>query len=99
MEKCRLLCLLANNIDGRSQTLAPGYSVTRMEWFEEYSGEVQVMFPFSNSADINPVQHLWIHLKNRIHVATLPSFNVWELQDQLRSTSYQIPLRLFVSTL
>lgn len=57
---------------------------------EENSREFQVMFLLPNSSHLNPVEHLWFHLKILICVATVPPHNVRELQDQLVNTWYQI---------
>ncbi|KAJ4440979.1 hypothetical protein ANN_10828 [Periplaneta americana] len=64
-----------------------------MEWFEEHSGELQLMCWAPNSPDLNPIEHIWVVIERDIRVHRSPLRNLRELGDLCVQMWCQRPIK------
>ncbi|KAK3573262.1 hypothetical protein QTP86_019240, partial [Hemibagrus guttatus] len=63
------------------------------EWFDEHNKGFEVLT--SNSADLNPIGHLWNVLDKQVQSMEAPPLNLKDLQDLLLTSWCQIPQHTF----
>ena len=62
-----------------------------MEWFEEHSGELQLMCWPPNSPDLNPIEHIWDVIERGVRAHRPPPRNLRELGDLCVQLWCQLP--------
>jgi transposase len=59
------------------------------EWFEDH--RVDVMGWPAHSPDLNPIEHLWVHVKDRLKEYEHPPSGVFELWERVQDVWNEIP--------
>jgi transposase len=59
------------------------------EWFEDHG--IEVMLWPAHSPDLNPIEHLWVHVKNELKKYEEPASGVFELWERVESVWEAIP--------
>ena len=64
-------------------------SILASDWFED--NNIQVLPWPAQSPDLNPIEHLWTHLKDQLKTYDKPAKGVHELWDRLDAEWNKIP--------
>ena len=69
--------------------MTPNTPLKRQQWFED--NDIQVFVWPAQFPDINPIEHLWVHLKRAMVHYPTPTKGVYEPWDRVVEEWNQIP--------
>ncbi|GFT39999.1 transposase domain containing protein [Trichonephila clavipes] len=61
-----------------------------LEWFQEHDAEFQLMSWPPNSADLNPIEHIWDVMGRQLRVQRPPIRNILDLRDLFLNIWYNL---------